>query len=441
MSSLLRRACPGAALSAAWLLAAIATASPAVGLAAASAASPAGQPSLTLRDALDRAERQHPMLRAAAAQVSAASARADVSRLRPLPELSVEVENVLGSGEWRGVSGAETTLALRRTVEPGALRRARLDQALADRDGSLGDEAIAHLDLRAEVARRFVHLLSDQARLSLTDEAVTQAAGTLREVERRIEAGRAPLAERARARVALERARLAQEHAEHALLAARHHLAAAMGDEMPDFGDADGELLDLPEVAAFDTLMARLRESPDQLRFADENRLREVEQRLAAARARPGLTLGAGIRHSEAGGDTGLVFSASVPLFASRQAGGAVVEAGARRDRSAAQARAAFLRAQAQLFELYQELRHARIEFEAQRDRIIPDIDEALADTRRLYASGRYTLMELRDAQAEWIAHRQRLIAIATEYHRHLIDIQRLTGAPASIAGSSGEQP
>ena len=41
------------------------------------------------------------------------------------------------------------------------------------------------------------------------------------------------------------------------------------------------------------------------------------------------------------------------------------------------------LRTQAQLHEIWQELQHARVEFEAQRDRVVPAMEEALQQTRR----------------------------------------------------------
>ena len=58
-------------------------------------------------------------------------------------------------------------------------------------------------------------------------------------------------------------------------------------------------------------------------------------------------------------------------------------------------------------------------------------MEEALKQTQYAYRRGRYSLLELRDAQAEWAVQKARLIEAATEYHGHLIEIQRLTGAPA----------
>lgn len=68
---------------------------------------------------------------------------------------------------------------------------------------------------------------------------------------------------------------------------------------------------------------------------------------------------------------------------------------------------------------------------EIQRARVVPAVETALEQTREAYARGRYSLLDVRDAQAEWAAQRRHLIAAAARYHGYLIEIQRLTGAPA----------
>ncbi len=383
---------------------------------------------LSLQQALQLAVQQHPAFASWNARRLEAEAARSTAALKPAPELNFEVENVLGTGQLEGVSGATSTLGLSQLIERGDLRQRRMDSA--DSAVSLIDTRarMARLDVHAEVARRFVHLLSDQARLSLTREASELAADTLREVRRRVKAARTPLAEQARAEVSVERALLAEEHAEHELKASRRQLAAAMGREQLGFSHAVGELTDLPEVAEFEVLAAQLEESPDALQFAALSRLRESELRMSQARRSPGLRLGAGLRRNETTDDVGLVFSASLPLFGRDQAAPGIDQALARLDRVDSDRDQAMLRLKAQLYTVYQELQHALIEFEAQRDRVVPKVNQALQQTQYAYDRGRYSLLELRDAQAEWLEQRTRLIEVAAEYQTHLIEIQRLTG-------------
>lgn len=399
-------------------------------------------PHFTLAEALQRAEKQHPLFASWRERERAAQARRDQAGLRPPPEIGLSVENVFGSGRLSGLEAAETTLGFSQLIERGGLRDRRVGVADAERALLLDEGEIARLDLRAEIARRFVHVLADQAQLGITREATRLVQDTLAEVERRVQAARAPLAERARAQVSLERARLEEEHAEHELLSSRRHLAAAIGEVDATFGAAEGDLLSLPPVADFEALAARMRVMPDALRFASQARVRESELRLAQSRRMRPLSLGAGIRHLETADDLGLVFEASLPLFGAARAQGEVAEAEARLAQIAPDREHAWLKAQAQLYEVFQELNHARVEVEAQRERVVPTVEEALRLTRIAYERGRYSLLELREAQTEWAAQRRRLIQAAAEFHGHQIEIQRLSGAAApAIAPTESSQP
>ena len=169
---------------------------------------PSASAALTLADALQRAETQHPLFRSYRTELAIADARSLQAGFRPAPELSLDVEDVLGSGAVSGIDSAQTTLGFSQVIERGGLRDRRLEAAEANRETVVTQGQVTRLDLRAEVARRFVHVLSDQALLATTREATQLARSTLDEVERRVTAARAPLAERSRAQVALARAEL-----------------------------------------------------------------------------------------------------------------------------------------------------------------------------------------------------------------------------------------
>ena len=64
---------------------------------------------LSLDQALASAGVTAPSLEAAEADIRAAEAGRAVAGLRPNPQITVEAENVAGSGPYRGLDGAETT--------------------------------------------------------------------------------------------------------------------------------------------------------------------------------------------------------------------------------------------------------------------------------------------------------------------------------------------
>lgn len=383
---------------------------------------------LTLRQAIQAALAGNPDLAGFAFELRAQEARTDAAGLRPAPTLSVGIENALGNGEHRRFDAAESTFALSQVVELGGKRAARVGAAQAGRELITVAEQAAQLDVLAEVTRRFIHVAGDQEQLALTRQATALARETVAAVSLRVQAAKAPQAELRRARITLARAQVTQEHAEHELRSSRRKLAALWGDDRARFGSVTADLYALPRPVPFEDLLARLDRNPDFVRFASEARLRDAELRLAQARRRADITVSGGLRHLEATGDQALVLGFSLPLGAGRQAAPAIAEADALRGLTGARHEAARVRATAQLFELYQELRHAITETELLRRTVLPEMQGALEDTRYAYERGRYGYLEWVEAQREFLTIRRSLIEAAVNAQVFQAEIERLTG-------------
>jgi cobalt-zinc-cadmium efflux system outer membrane protein len=387
---------------------------------------------LTLRDALSRTLQSNPDLAVLNASFIAQRAREDAAALRPAPELQVQLENLLGSGSSRGLDAAEASFALSQVLELGGQRQRRM-ALTRERGNTLAIEReIAQLDVAAEVARRFIHVASDQKQLELTELATELARKTLDEVERRVQAARSPVAEGHRSRIALARAELEQEHAEHELLTSRRKLAAMWGASEPDFAGVRADLFRLPAAVDLEALSARLGASPDFLRFASEARRLDAEVRLAEATARASPTVSAGVRHSRDSDDTAFIAGLSLPLFGGRRARPEIAEAAALRDGVAAQRSAARIKAETTLYELVQELGHSIAAAEVLRDQVLPEMEAALKATEYAWQRGRYSYLEWTEAQRERIAVQRALIEAAANAHLFQTEIERLTGAAVS---------
>lgn len=396
----------------------------------------AAQSPLTLRDALSRAVRSNPELSAYEYLLIAQDGRIAQAGVKPNPTFNANLENVLGTGDVSGLKGAELTLGLSQLIEIGGLRDRRVDVAQAERDGLQSEKAIRRLDLVAETARRFITLVSMQEQHALTHRSVTLAEETLAAARARVEAARSPQAEQDRAGVALERARIADAHAEHELISARYALAEAWGEEQPDFEAVSADLYALPPPINYEELLRSLEKSPDISRYISESRLRESEIRLHTATRRPGIELGAGLRRMEATKDTALVFSFSMPLGINNRNEGLIAEARARRDSADANRSVALLKARTRLGQLYREMQDRAREVPALRDRALPQMEQALRNTTYAFERGRYSYLELIDAQRELLDLQADLIDAATEYHQTLIEIERLTGTAAIEEGT-----
>ncbi|XOV85443.1 MAG: TolC family protein [bacterium] len=382
---------------------------------------------LNLEKAVQRTLERNPSLIAFGYQIAAQKGRVTQSQLRPNIELGLEVENVAGSGAFEGIDSVETTLSLGWVLERGKRER----RVAAARAGVSLFESVAEIqrmDVVAETARLLLESLANQERLVRTQEAVTLAEQTVAAVRERVQAGRTPEADLARAEASLARMELAREDVEHELVTSNHWLAAQWGDTQPDFAGVSGNILALPTPGDFQSLLARIEQNPDLSRYLTEQRLREAELRLAQANAKPNWRISAGIRRLERSDDQAFVAGITIPLAMRNRNQGRVAGARARLSQTDADRRATRVQIETQLFALYQGLQHSLHRTTALRDAVLPRVEQALADTQRAFASGRYGYFELQQVQAEVLDARTALVEASIDAHEHVIEIERLTG-------------
>lgn len=399
---------------------------------------------LTLRDAARRALEHNPALRVHGFDLRAAAARQLQAGTRPNPELSLTVEDVLGSGDYRGGHSAQTTLQLSQLIELGGKRRARSGIATAQRSLKQSEADLARIEVIAAVAGQFVHVLGDQHELVLSRAATKLAEETLALAQRRVEAGNASPIEEKRARIQLSKARLLEEHDEHELLVARRKLAALWGATNATFTDLQADLFVRPAARSFEEVAARIHRSPELARWASEKSVRDAEVKLADARRRPDLTAGAGVRQYAGPDEAGFVFQFSLPLPLSDRQQGARAEAHALAEKTVAERDAAELRLRTALFGMAQELIHADAELTALDREMIPDAEAALQLAREGFERARFSQLELLDAQRTLLELRHERIAAAVAYHQFVIEIEKLLGeplSPESAPSSKTSQP
>lgn len=385
---------------------------------------------LTLPQAIAATLARNPELQLAAYGLRAADARVTQAGLRPNPELGLDLENFAGSGALSGTDALETTLSLSQVIELGGQRARRVDVARRVRDTLDIERTARQLDVLAEVTRRFIRVVADQEQAALARQAADLSDTTLAAITTRVSAARSPEAEGSRAGIAATRARIERQRAELTLQGSRRQLAAMWGSTEAGFETAQADLYALSPVEDFQTLVERLKRNPDFLRFAAESRLRDAETRLAQAQAKPNLLVGMGLRRLEESGDTALVAEFSLPLPVSDRRRGAIREARIRRDQVEAEEQSAFIRAQATLFELYQQLLQSRWAAAALRTDALTQAQDALAQIDSGYARGRFSYLELAAAQQELIDVQRAAITAAAEYHQMKAEIERLTGEP-----------
>jgi len=332
-------------------------------------------------------------------------------------------------GQWgfEGYDNAETTISLGWAIEPG-LRGGRIGVARERSERAQLDAKILRMDVAAETAQRFLTALQSQEHLATTENAVALGHRMVTAVERRMDAGRATIAEVSRARAELATLQLAREDVSHEKSVAYHRLAAQWGETRPAFSHVVGNLLDLPAPVSFEALLTRIEGNPELARLLSEERIADAQLKLARARRWPRMIPSFGARRFETTDDWALVagMKLELPIFDRNQ--GAVAASRAAVARVRADAEAMRVRARTTLYAIYQELEHSAHRAEILRDEVIPRFEESMTDTRRAYKLGRIPYHELRAVHAALLATKHDLVEASTSAHRLVITLERITG-------------
>ncbi|MCF6280832.1 MAG: TolC family protein [Candidatus Polarisedimenticolaceae bacterium] len=385
------------------------------------------QRTISLHEAVIKTIEHNPTLRAFDYQLKAQQGRVQQAGLAPSPELSFELEDVLGTGNNKGVDSAQATLSIGWVLERG-IRQRYVNAARAGASLIEVEADIKQLDAAAETARLYLVSLTFQAREANADKTIQLAEETIKSVRKRVKAGKTPEAELSRAQAELARRKLEREDIEHELLSANRRLAAQWGETRVTFARVEGDITLLPQVASFETLKSQLPQNPEFARLQSAQLLNKEKLQLALAQDKPNWRVNAGIRHTNNGNDQAFVAGITIPFGKRTRNPGRIAEARANLAKISGDEHAARIHIETALYVRHEKLQHSLHVIETVRGEIIPPLEQALTETRRAYNLGRYSYLELRSVQAELLDAHNALVEASIDAHRNIIEIERLTG-------------
>lgn len=358
---------------------------------------------VTLADALARAAESSPRVSQAKAQADAAEARARQAGVSPNPELSLEVENFAGSGAFQGLRSTETTLALSQRLELGGKRSARVAVASAERDFAFLTYKAALADLDRDIRLAHAELRANEDRAVLARDNTAAAEELSRTAKILVEAGRDPPLRRLRADAVLAEARAEQARTFSELLVARRALATLIGSDDPELSATIGEEA-VPANLPPDTPTLN-----EQLAVAQRSAA-QARVRLARTVAVPDVTASGGVRRFQEAKDTAFIVGVSIALpFRDRNRGN--IEA-AQSESIAAESGLLIAQRDANRarYDARMLLGAAEMRYEALAGPGIAQAEEALRLARIGYNAGKFSLLELLDAQNALTTARLNLI-------------------------------
>ena len=363
-----------------------------------------------------------PLSLEAEALADAADARLRQAGVRANPELSLDIENALGTGPFTGYGAAETTLSFSQDLELFGRRQARVDVARAEAGIAGLRRDAASIESASRLALAYAEAEAAQRRFVLAEEMLSITLADGRAALALVEAGREPLVRglQAESEVAAARATYDEAQAERDASFARLTAVAMLVAPVTSVEDS---LLDRVPSAGGPTGSEPLGVQVAQAeRDAAEERI-DVER----VRALPDVTASVGFRRFEVEDATALTFGVSVPLpLFDRNRGN--IDA----------AHAEFRAAEARVEQARQEAvadraaANARLAGSASRVRAadggVTAAEEAYRLTRIGFDAGRLSQLELRASRSALIAARNAAIDARLARVRAEIDLARLDG-------------
>lgn len=390
---------------------------------------------LSLDSAISKALQGSPILAGAQASLSAAQGIERQSALFTNPEIAIEAENLAGSGPYRGADSAEYTYSLSQKVELGGKRSSRRSVAGAERLATTQNLRAVRLDVIRDTTIAYGQALAAAEKLKLVEAREALAKEVFENVNQRVGAARDPLIYRNQAEVALATTTLERQNAQRDVQLAWRKLSALWGEGALTQRLDSTTLSIIPKPQALDVYQAHLAESPDLQRYQNLRDAREATLRLEKAQSIPDPALSVGVRDFRESGHQAMVLGVSMPIPVFDRNQGNISRAGADVVQAEQAARQARLQAEQDLHQAWQDWQSAHSEAQQLRQRIIPSAEEALKLSRQGYERGRFSFLEVLNAQRTLAEAQEQTINAGLRQLTAKATVERLTAISTSPTG------
>ncbi len=380
---------------------------------------------IDLNQALHKTLAQHPQLRRFQYAKEIADGQLQQAATATPMTINAKVEDVLGSGDYRGLSGMQTSLSISWLLEDEIIN-SRVGVAKTNAQMTQFERQLSALDVAADTATHFITLLSQQEQLTLAKLAQRTASDMLKQISRRVKVGQLTVIDELRAKANLSKKALVVEDLIHEIEATKAQLAAQWQGSS-EF-EVIGDLQQVPTVSTLDNLIATLKDSPTFLNFAAQRQIMQSQVTLAKATSVPAWQFNVGVKRNEAIDDIGFNAGISIPFGAKNRNQGSIRALNAKQLQNEAMADAWFKQVSKDLLLLSHKIKHNTHVISTLSDTTIPALEQASVHAEKAYNIGNLRYSEWNDVQQALISAQGELIGAYTEIALLNIELERLAG-------------
>jgi outer membrane protein, heavy metal efflux system len=370
--------------------------------------------------------KHNPQLRAAVHDRTASEARYRKTTRIPNPELEIELEEFGGSEEREGLDSARTIVKLSQELELFGSRGGRMSVARSEQRIHALLCGSTRLDVIAEVDRCVVAVLASQERLTIAQQSVKTVNAQLTATIERERAGKTTVLEVRRARIALTNQRMTMQRLARELVAHKRVLATTWGGTIVP-AKVSGDLTRMQEPQKLKGSVAAIEANPDVALLGVEIEMAQGRIRQEKAGRVSSVTLSAGVEHSREEEDDTYMVGLSIPLPLFDRNSDSVAESRASLHSAVNRSNARRLQLTTRLQQEHGALQGAYQEARVYADKVVPAAQEALDLADAGYRDGKFTYLELLDAQQLLYESKLAYIDALEAYHNAVIAMERLT--------------
>ena len=393
---------------------------------------------LSLRDALKRTLQHDIALQAFPYQIRIAEAEQIQAAKRPNPQLNINVENIVGSGENRALSGAELALSLSQLVELGQKRERRITLASWQSQLQRDQYEINRLDALATTTAHYLHLLHLQQLEQWAKQKIKRQGALLNIAHKRTQAGNLQEADISRIRLRLAHSKLELAQLKRDIQRGQYQLAARWNAE-PDFAAVNGDISAMPTVPDLSELQNRLQQSPTVQRYQTLQQIAASQLALAQASNKADISVSGGVKYNAALNDTSVMLGVSIPLQFQLPYYGQQLAATAEQQLQATRHQLNLRQLDLQLQQHWLSLQQLRDETLTLSRQLLPEAAQLQQLSRNAYQQGQIDLLSLLSAEDEYLQMQRQLIDSQSQYHLTLLQLERLSGQP--MIATSAQNP
>ncbi|QQE11518.1 TolC family protein [Planctomycetota bacterium] len=384
--------------------------------------------SIKLKDAMSAALLNNPQLAEFAYEIRASEARAIQASLWPNPEISLDIDNIGGSGEYQNIDSLETTFIFSQTfLTAGKLQKAVSYEKLGTKVVAW-DYEIQRVALLTDIRQQFIDVIHAQRQLDLLNESKNLSQEIYDLVDLRARMGDIPPVEATRAKVPLALADVNLNRAKHQLEVQRIELASLWGDVTAEFDFAEGVLDELHPLPELGQLVAVINQNPSIAKQTVEIARQDAAIRLEKAKAISNITGSIGYRYFNDENDSALIIGLSLPLAIFDRNQGSITEARYNRAKAFEAQHAAEVMVSAELSKAFQRLVQSYNAALSLKVHVVPPAREAYQATQAGFEQGNLRYLDVLDARKTLVENQLDYLNALGVYHRTVAQIEGLIG-------------